>query len=298
MHFADRLLAACDEKGAPVCVGIDPVFERLPVAVRGDATEPVNAQQAVEAFRWFVRGVLEAVWPHVPCVKLQSACFERYRWRGVALYEQLIDEARAMGLIVIGDAKRGDIGISAAHYAVGCLADNGNEPGPDALTVNSYLGGDSLEPLIDLAAAQHKGLFALVRTSNPGGDALQGLKLDDGRNVSEAVADLVARQGDAHIGERGYSLLGAVVGATKPADAAALRRRMPRQILLVPGFGAQGGGAEDVRACFKADGTGAIITASRSVNYAFEKAPEADWKQAIEAAALDLREQIRGILHG
>ena len=296
MHFADRLLAACEDKGAPVCAGIDPVFERLPRDLRGDAAGPRDAPHAVEAIGRFVRGVLEAVRPHVPCVKLQSACFERYHWRGVKLYDDMVREARAMGLIVIGDAKRGDIGISAAHYAAGCLADDVDAPGPDALTVNGYLGGDSLEPLIDVAAAQGKGLFALVRTSNPGGDALQGLKLDDGRSVGEAVADLVAQQGEAHVGERGYSLLGAVVGATKPADAASLRRHMPRQIFLVPGFGAQGGGADDVRACFKADGTGAIITASRSVNYAFEKAPEADWKQAIEAAALDLRQQIRGIL--
>ncbi len=304
-HFADRFLHEAKLKGAPVCVGIDPVLAKLPAAlkpVRADGTlVEDNAAAALEAIRAWGLGLLKAVAPHVPCVKFQSACFERYLWLGVALEHELTVEARKLGLLVINDAKRGDIGISAEHYAAGCLGDTTytdlNKPiGADALTCNAYLGHDSLEPLVKLAGAQGKGLFALVRTSNPGGDALQSLALADGRTVSDAVADIVVKTGAGNVGKSGYSLLGAVVGATKPQDAVGLRKRMPQQLFLVPGFGAQGGTAEDVRPCFKADGTGAIITASRSVIFAYEKPATSDWQGAIAAGAADLNKQIRAIL--
>jgi orotidine-5'-phosphate decarboxylase len=283
-HFADRLLDACKTKGAPVCVGLDPVLERLPDAI--DQSDPVAAIEA------FCLGVIDAVADIVPAVKPQSACFERYGAPGVAVYHKAVKHAKDAGLIVVGDAKRGDIGTSSAHYAHGLLA----EPhGCDSLTVNGYLGGDGLEPFQDVAAAQGKGLFALVRTSNPGGDAIQSLELNDGRTVSEAVGDVVADLGSSCVGTSGYSNVGMVVGATKPEDAAKLRERYPQQLFLVPGFGAQGGGAEDVRACFKPDGTGALITASRSVIYAFEQG-DSNWQQAIAVAAKSLREDISSIL--
>jgi orotidine-5'-phosphate decarboxylase len=294
-HFADRLLQACESKGAPVCVGIDPVLEKLPAPLR---VPGADVHQAADAIRQFVEGVIDAVADLVPCVKFQSACFERYLWPGVEVYHRMIELARQRGLVVIGDAKRGDIGISAEHYAAGNLGDHvlpGSGLGPDALTLNSYLGGDSVQPFIDLSVKQGKGLFALVRTSNPGGDAIQGLALRDGGTVADAVAKLVAQWGDASVGGSGYSLLGAVVGATKPQDALRLRKLMPRQIFLVPGFGAQGGTADDVRACFNPDKRGAIITASRSVLFAFDKKP-GDWKRAIADAAVDLKQQVRAIL--
>ena len=284
-HFADRLLAACDDKGAPVCVGLDPVLARLPEELRDLPPD--------EAIQRYCADVLTAVAPHVPCVKPQLACFERYGSAGYAAYEHVVDHARSLGLIVIADGKRGDIGASSDHYAAGLLA--ADHPA-DALTVNAYLGIDGLDPFIDTAARHARGLFALVRTSNPGGDALQSMPLADGRTVAEGVADLIARAGQSHVGERGYSLLGAVVGATKPADAAALRKRMPKQLFLVPGFGAQGGTADDVRACFNPDAAGAIITASRSVIYAYEMAAGDDWRRAIADAARDLRDQIARIL--
>lgn len=285
-HFADRLLDACQTKGAPVCVGLDPVLERLPDAI--DKADPVAAIEA------FCLGVIEAVAPVVPAVKPQSACFERYGASGVAVYHKVVAQAKDAGLIVVGDAKRGDIGTSSAHYAYGLLAD---PQGCDTLTVNGYLGGDGIEPFQSVAAAEGKGLFVLVRTSNPGGDAIQSLELKDGRTVSEAVGDVVADLGSACVGARGYSNIGMVVGATKPEDAAKLRERYPQQLFLVPGFGAQGGGAEDVRACFKADGTGALITASRSVIYAFE-APDPNWQCAVTVAAEQLRDDVAGILRG
>ncbi len=284
IHFADRLLAACQAKGAPVCVGLDPVYEKLPASLR--ALEPVAAIEA------FSMGILEASAAHVPCVKPQAACYERYGAAGFAVYHRVTQAAKDMGLVVVGDAKRGDIGTSSAHYAAGLLAGAG---GCDALTVNGYLGTDGIAPFLAVAQAEGKGLFALVRTSNPGGDAIQGLRLADGRSIAEAVGDAVAALGQQSVGACGYSLLGAVVGATKREDAAALRARLPQQIFLVPGFGAQGGSADDVRACFKADKTGAIITASRSVIYAFE-GKAGDWKTHVEAGAKDLKAQIQAIL--
>lgn len=301
-HFADRLLEASQRKGAPVCVGLDPVYERLPAQLRdrGPSDPTRDAAGACAVIRAYCMGVIEAVADHVPAIKPQSACFERYLWPGVQVMREVIAAARERGLIVVNDAKRGDIGISAAHYAAGCLgepsfADVPASPGPDALTVNGYLGDDSLTPLIETANAAGKGLFVLVRTSNPGSDALQTLKLADGRTVSDAVADMVVKLGATCVGQAGYSAVGAVVGATKPADAAALRQRMPQQIFLVPGYGAQGGSADDVRACFRDDGTGALVTASRSVIYAYEKQP-GNWKDAVASGAQQLRDEIAAIL--
>lgn len=240
--------------------------------------------------------MIEAVAEHAPAVKPQIACFERYGASGYAVYQRVTSFAKARGLVVVTDGKRGDIGFSAEHYAAGLFT---GEHATDCLTVNPYLGADSLQGFTDIAARAGAGLFALVRTSNPGSDALQGLALADGRTVGQAVAQIVTELGTSkphYVGESGYSLLGAVVGATKPADAVALRELMPQQIFLVPGFGAQGGGPDDVKACFKPDGTGAIITASRSVIYAHEKATSVDWKTAVGNAAAEFNRQIRSIL--
>ncbi len=304
-HFADRVESRCAEVGAPLCVGIDPVYERLPREVLGGGpvSGSVKAREAVEAIERFVEGVLTSVAGHAACVKLQSACFERYLWLGVEAYHRLSHRARKLGLIVIGDAKRGDIDVSAAHYAAGCLGDSafadlGSLPGPDALTINAYFGVDGIRPFMDVAAAQGKGLFALVRTSNPGGDAVQSLRLADGRTVAEAVARMIHElgSGPGYLGKGGYSLLGAVVGATKARDVAALRRLMPNQLFLVPGVGAQGATPEEVKACFNDDGGGALISASRSVIYAYEKARVADWRGAVEEAAARLNRQIAAAL--
>ena len=216
-HFADRLIQSCQTKGAPVCVGLDPVLEKLPDAI--DSVDPVRAIES------FCLGVIDAVADAVPAVKPQSACFERYGATGVAVYHKIVKHAKDTGLIVVGDAKRGDIGTSSEHYAQGLLA----EPhGCDVLTVNGYLGGDGIDPFMNVAEAQGKGLFVLVRTSNPGGDAIQSLKLADGRTVAEAVGDVVADLGSRCVGTSGYSNVGMVVGATKPEDAAKLRERYPR----------------------------------------------------------------------
>jgi len=303
MHFADQLLDAIARKGSPVCVGIDPVLEKLPheLQPKTNGSDEVNINDAVESITRWTREVLEAVADHVPCVKFQSACYERYLWQGVEAYHRLIHLAHDMGLVVVGDAKRGDIGISSAHYAAGCLADSklqgaGTLKGPDSLTINGYMGHDCIQPFVDLAVKQNKGLFVLVRTSNPGGDRLQTLKLADGREMVDEVAALVAGLGEQSVGDSGYSMLGAVVGATKVQDIARLRKLMPKQLFLVPGYGAQGGNAEDVKASFNENGTGAIITASRSVIYAYASKPEMNWKDAVAQGAQKLNHEIREIL--
>jgi orotidine-5'-phosphate decarboxylase len=279
-HAADRLLAAIDRLAAPVCVGLDPVLERLPASLR---PQQADIQGAVDAIATFTRGVLDAVHAHVPCVKFQSACFERYGWQGVRALQELIIHAGQCGLEVILDAKRGDIGISAEHYAAAAFE---GPSSADWLTINAYLGADGIEPFLRGSC----GAFALVRTSNPGGDALQSRNLADGATIADAVAAIVAEIGSKHVGERGYSALGAVVGATKPVDAERLRQAMPQQIFLVPGYGAQGGGVADILPCFR-DGEGAIITASRSVIYGFDK-NESNWQRAVSDAAARLADEI------
>ncbi len=284
-HAADRLLAAVKRVGSPVCVGIDPVVERLPEILRPAAPDAASAAAAITTFG---RGVLQAVTGRVGCVKFQSACFERYGHRGVQGLEHLIGEARRHELQVILDAKRGDIGISAGHYAAAAF-DGEAACTPDWITINSYLGADGITPFLRPGV----GAFALVRTSNDSGDAVQAARLQDGRTVAELVAQTIAAIGDASIGRCGYSALGAVVGATKASEAAALRALMPRQIFLVPGFGAQGAGPDDIRPCFAADGRGAIVTASRSVIYAFDPGDQ-DWSSAVADAAETLARQVAG----
>ena len=287
-HAADRLLHACDQKQAPVCVGLDPVLDRLPATL--------GSLSPLDAIERFCLAVIDSVADIVPAIKPQIACFERYGSQGYAVYERVLDAGHQAGLYVIGDAKRGDIGTSSAHYAAGLLTAEEEGTSPcDALTVNSYLGMDGIEPFTQAAAQAGRGCFALVRTSNPGGDRLQGLRLQDGRTVAEAVADLVSECGASFVGQRGYSLVGAVVGATKAEDAVSLRQRMPQQIFLVPGFGAQGGSAEGVRACFKPDRTGALISASRSVIYAYGAA-DTRWDEHIRKAAIEFSQQVAEIL--
>lgn len=281
--FSDRLVEAVRAVGAPVCVGLDPVFEKLPAPVRAAHADPV------EAIAEFCRGVVDASAGLVAAIKPQSACFERYGARGVGLLHEVCCRGSEAGMVVVLDAKRGDIGVTAEHYAAAVAA-----TGAHAVTVNAYLGRSTVEPYL----AAGLGVFVLVRTSNPDSDAVQGLKLEDGRTVAEMMADHVAALGAARIGRHGYSDAGAVVGATKAADGRALRARMPRQVFLVPGYGAQGGTAEDIRALLDdrpEAGGGVLVTASRSVIYAFEPG-DGGWAKAVRRAALKFAEAIRGIV--
>jgi orotidine-5'-phosphate decarboxylase len=307
--FADRLLDAIDARGGvPVCVGIDPVFEMLPDAVAGTAAgrDANDAEGAVDAIFEFTTAVLKIVAPHVPCVKFQSAFFEKYLWEGVEAYYSLIQEAKELGLVVIGDVKRGDIGSTATAYAAAHLADPPYDEheeihAPDAITVNPMLGFDTLEPFVKAARDDGKGLFVLVRTSNPGSTETQDVKLADGRTWSEMLADRLATiaAGAGLVGDRGYSSIGAVVGATQPQMMTSLRQRLPKSIFLLPGYGTQGATAEMTKAAFDADGRGAIVSASRSILYAHRDpkyADKRDWKQAVEAAVREMSSDIGSVL--
>lgn len=279
MHFSDRLVAAVRRAGAPACVGLDPVLERLPAAVRAQHHEPIAA------IEHFCRGVIDAVAPIVAAIKPQSACFERFGHRGVEVLERCCRHAADAGLPVILDAKRGDIGISAEHYAAAAV-----HAGAHAITVNGYLGPSTIEPYL----AAGLGVFVLVRTSNPDADAVQSHRLVEGPTVAEMMARHVAALAERHVGTMGVSDVGAVVGATKAADARALREILPAANFLIPGYGAQGGTAEDVRALANGRpdlGAGVLVNASRSVLYP-PKGDVAHWTQPITAAALRLVEEL------
>lgn len=287
-HAADHLVARVAQVGAATCVGLDPVVERLPAALR--PADPNDASACVSAIEAFSVGVIDAVQESCAAVKIQAACFERFGAAGYAAMARVLLHARASGLAVVFDAKRGDIGISAEHYARGA-----HDLGAHWTTINAYLGADGIVPFL----TQGQGAFALLRTSNPSSDALQTLRLTDGRSVAEAVGDTIASIGETCVGASGFSALGAVVGATKRAEIAALRARMPRTIFLVPGYGAQGGTADDVRAAFTRENLGALITASRSVIYptatGLGSAASGDWRDAIRAAAVQFASEIRAI---
>lgn len=295
--FADRLHAAIARCGTPACVGLDPVLDKLPPGLRrrsgpGGGGGIVGAADQIETF---CLGVIDAVAGVVPAVKPQSACFERYAQSGLGVLRKVIQHAHSRGLIVILDAKRGDIGTTAEHYAAAAFGAGQTKPGnvADALTVNGYMGPDTVETFLahgGPAAAGRHGVFVLVRTSNPGSDAVQSQRLADGRTVAEMMADHVAELGrqPGRVGACGLSSVGAVVGATKSSEAAALRARMPDQYLLVPGYGAQGGTLEDLKPMLRpgavAADAGILVNASRSVIYGF--APErTDWAAGVREAA-------------
>jgi orotidine-5'-phosphate decarboxylase len=303
--FVDQLLNAIEAKGSPICVGIDPMYDQLPDAVAGpmadrNANDP---EAAIDAIFAFTTTVLKTIAPHVPVVKFQSAYFEKYLWEGVEAYYSLIQEAKDLGLLVIGDVKRGDIGSTSAAYAAAHLADSPftelEAIVPDAITINPMLGLDSIEPFLKVAKDEGKGLFALVRTSNPGSADFQDVKLEDGRTWSELVADKLAiiAADPALIGSHGYSNLGAVVGATQTHTMQSLRQRLPKSIFLLPGYGAQGATTEMTRAAFK-NGQGAIVSASRSILYAHKEAKYAgmgEWPKCVLQATLDMKADLSHI---
>ncbi|HEX8521864.1 MAG TPA: orotidine-5'-phosphate decarboxylase [Tepidisphaeraceae bacterium] len=305
--FGDRLIEAIKAKGTPICVGIDPVYEMLPDQVAGPGAKrnANDSEAAVDAIFDFTIGVLRTVAPLVPVVKFQSAYFERYLWEGVEAYYDLVQEAKELGLLVIGDVKRGDIGSTSAAYAAAHLSDPPfdsmeERTAPDAITVSPMLGIDTLEPFIKTARDDGKGLFVLVRTSNPGSAALQDVKLVDGRSWSEMLADEVRTisEKEGLVGETGWSSIGAVVGATQAHTMNSLRDRLPKSIFLLPGYGTQGATAEMTKAAFR-NGEGAIVSASRSILYAHRDpvfSAETDWKRSVEASVLKMKHDLAAVL--
>ncbi|MDD2214252.1 MAG: orotidine-5'-phosphate decarboxylase [Oscillospiraceae bacterium] len=298
--FISRLETAVSRCQNPTVLGLDPKLEYLPASLlqktKADCASP---EEAVEtALFEFNRCLIDAVKDIIPCVKPQLAYYELYGLPGLKALERTIRYARQQGLLVIADGKRNDIGSTSAAYAEAWL----NQWDADALTVNAYLGQDGIKPFIETAAANGKGLFMLVRTSNPSAADLQDLQLADGRRLYEAVADLLNLwSGDLPVAPSGYSLLGAVVGATWPQQAQQLRLRLPRAYILVPGYGAQGATAEDCMASFDRQGRGALVNASRSLMLAYRRDPAFAGRdeavaEACRAEALRMRASLQAAL--
>lgn len=308
-HFADRLTAAVERAGSPLCVGLDPRLDQLPAGllsrhVQAHPGDPLRA--AGEALYEFGSRVLEAVAGEVAVVKLQNAFFEVAGPPGLDAFARLIQRARNLGFIAISDSKRGDIGASSAAYAtahLGALSVGGAEVesiGADAMTVNPYFGSDGVEPFIREAVRRGRGIFVLVKTSNPSGVEVQDLR-SGSRKVYEEVADRVWDWARRHMGACGYSAVGAVVGATYPEDLPGLRAEMPGAIFLVPGFGAQGGSADDVVLAFDEKLRGAIVNSSRGIILAYQQPEHQDlsperFEEAILAACRSAKAQIAAAL--
>ena len=302
-HFADRLCEAVKTKKTCLVAGLDPVYNRLPEAIRNhrQMNDEFDADAAVDAIFDFCTQVMRIVAPMVPAVKINIAFFEKYLWEGLETYYNLISEAEDLGLEIIGDVKRGDIGHTAAAYATAHLqnpelAGLEDTLAPDAITINGYTGADGIEPFADVATQQGKGVFVLVRTSNPSAAAIQDVTDAEGKAVYERIAEIVDQIADKpeRIGKHGFSNVGLVVGGTAPDVTRTLRRKYDKIWFLIPGYGSQGASAADcVRFC-KPDGTGALINASRSIIYAYEKPKYKDqfgndWKRCIEQAVIDAK---------
>ena len=280
-NFGDRVADAVERKRSQLVVGLDPRPDLLPLEVRGDVPR-------------FCCGVIDAVAPHAVAVKPQLAFFEALGIQGIAACEEVCAYARAVGLLVVLDGKRGDIGSTARAYAAAYLEPRaeGEEPLADALTVNPYLGRDSLDPYLAACRRHGVGIFCVVKTSNAGGADVQDLTLSDGRQVWQHVAVLVAEWGSDLVGERGLSSVGAVIGATHPRAVGEARRLLPQSVILLPGVGAQGATPADVARAFTSGPASALVNVSRSVLYAYRQGEQADWRSAAGAEAARVKSEV------
>ncbi|MFP4662194.1 MAG: orotidine-5'-phosphate decarboxylase [Halanaerobiales bacterium] len=281
INIADRLLDKIDEKENPAIVGLDPILDNIPGFLKKRIADYDDSFKGVrDTIIEFNKMIIDQVADLIPAVKPQMAYYEQYGSEGVRAFEKTVSYAREKGLIVIEDAKRNDIGSTALAYSAGHLGrvslGNGESiPSYDVdyLTITPYLGSDGIEPFINKCQGNSKGVFILVKTSNPSSGELQDKIVDSGKKVYELMAEYVADVGKPLAGKRGYSAVGAVVGATYPGEAEKLRKIMKKNIFLVPGYGAQGGGGEDVVPCFNNDGHGAVINSSRGILYAYNREP-------------------------
>ncbi len=296
--FADGIIERVRASRTPCIIGVDPDLDRMPRAFLDEmgATRSADASKCADALERFSAEIIEAVHDLVPAVKPQSAYFERWGSTGLAALERTIQRARKRGLHVVLDAKRGDIGSTAEAYAAAYLA---RTPARalecDAMTVNPYLGLDSLSPFFDVCERDHKGVFVLVRTSNSGSSDLQDRPLD-GRAVFEAIAELIAPRAAALVGRSGFSAIGAVVGGTASQHARSVRRLLPHSIFLVPGFGAQGGDVTRAREFCNPDGLGALFSSSRAVLYPHLYSSVPWTRGAVRSAAVAFIQSVRDSL--
>lgn len=292
----DHLISEIRKKKCPVCVGLDTTLERMPPDVRAECSG--SFADAAAGILEYNREILDEVAGLVPAVKIQSACYELYGPPGMLAFAETVRMAREYGLIVIADAKRSDIGATAACYAdafIGTTAlGDMRESAFDAdfVTVNAYLGADGIVPFLADCRKYDRGIFVLVKTSNPSGADLQDLQLQDGERVYERMMHFVSQWGEDLCGKEGFSEVGAVVGATHPAQAQQLRSAFPSVFFLLPGVGAQGASAEDVCGCFDSAGRGGIINVSRSVLQAWQKYPDLSYAKAARRSVKTLQDEI------
>ena len=299
----DRLIKAIIKTNNPTVAGLDPKLDYIPAYIKEAAYEKYGKtlEGAAEALFEFNKGLIDALCDIVPAVKPQAAYYEMYGWQGVRVLEKTIAYAKSKGMFVITDGKRNDIGTTMEAYAKGHLGETDVEGevfepfGGDALTVNAYLGTDGVKPVIDVCKAKDKGMFILVKTSNRSSGELQDRVLDDGLTIYRTMGNMCEKWGEELMGEYGYSGVGAVVGATYPEQLGELRKALPHTFFLVPGYGAQGGGAADVAPAFDEKGLGAIINSSRGIMCAWKKEEGLDPKDYAQAArreAIRMRDEI------
>lgn len=292
----DTLMEKIVETQNPTVVGLDPKLDYVPEFIKKEAfeAEGCTLKAAAKAIYRFNKGIIDAVCDVVPAIKPQAAYYEMYGYYGVKALAKTIEYAKSKGIFVITDGKRNDIGATMeaytnAHLGTVTVGDRVLEPfGADALTVNGYLGSDGIEPLLNACREFDKGIFVLVKTSNKSSGELQD-RLIDGKPVYEIMGEMCEKWGESAMGAYGYSSVGAVVGATYPEQLKELREKLPHTFFLVPGYGAQGGGAEGVAKAFDKNGRGAIINSSRAVMCAYKK----EGCDETEYAAAALRECIR-----
>lgn len=286
----------------PTVVGLDPKPDYVPAHIRKACYEQYGEtlEGAAEAIYRFNCGLMDALADLIPAVKPQSAYYERLGWRGMEVLERTIRYAHEKGLFVIADIKRGDIGSTAEAYSDGWLGTTEVEGkrlssfNADCVTLNGYMGADSVNPFLKVAGERDKSVFILAKTSNPGSGELQNVAAGEGDTVYGLMADLIEKWGAGTEGKHGYTRAGAVAGATYPEELQKLRARMPHTFLLVPGYGAQGGTAEDVQYAFQENGRGAVVNSSRGIICAWQKTGKngADYQEAARAAAIAMRDDI------
>ena len=303
----NKLIANIKKTGAPIVVGLDPMLSYVPEHIQKKAFAECGEtlEGAAEAIWQFNKGIVDATWDLIPAVKPQIAMYEQFGLPGLMAFKKTVDYCKEKGLVVIGDVKRGDIGSTSAAYAAGHLGkvQVGSKSfvpfGEDFATVNPYLGSDGVKPFIEVCKEEKKGLFILVKTSNPSSGEFQDREIS-GRPLYELVGEKVAEWGSSHMGDE-YSYIGAVVGATYPEMGKALRKIMPKAYILVPGYGAQGGKGKDLVHFFNEDGLGAIVNSSRGIIAAYKQEAYAKFgaehfgdaaRAAVETMAADIQEAL------
>lgn len=301
----DRLIKAIMEKENPTVAGLDPKLEFIPQYIKDESFKQYGntLDGAANALFRFNKELIDALYDVVPAVKPQCAYYEMYGWQGVKALHDTIDYAKSKGLFVITDGKRNDIGTTMEAYATAHLGKtevNGAKIpafSGDALTVNGYLGSDGINPLLEICQKEDKGIFVLVKTSNKSSGELQDRIIND-KTIYRTMGDMCENWGEASIGEYGYSAVGAVVGATYPEQLGELRKALPHTFFLVPGYGAQGGAANDIAPAFDKNGIGAVINSSRGIMCAYKKqgADEKAFAECARKEAIDMKEQINSVL--